>query len=158
MRILIFIGLFLQSLLLFSQNKEKPTFNKIPKEYFVSGTPMENNSLQVYTCIQCRFNIEYVRDIGTRKNYFIVNKKKFYIKEQLVTERMELYNVSYLNKKYLLVLSPDFSSSGKAYSVYKNYYLFFLDKQNRVRSLRKAIDSKLRKRSIFFAFVGVRIR
>ncbi len=83
MRIIIFISLFFQSLLLFSQNKEEPTFNKIPKEYFVLGTPMENNSLQVYTCIQCRFNIEYVRDIGTRKNYFIVNKKNFTLKSNL---------------------------------------------------------------------------
>ncbi len=141
-----------------AQNKLDPILNLIPKEYFKSSSPSEKQSLNVYSCTKCPFEIEYIRD-QTDNNYhdfFIINKKTFNINESLDQQGIDFYNVLYLNKKYLFVSSIDSEIIGKGSSFYKNYYLFILDKQNNVLNYKQLIRSKKKYFSAFIFLINVK--
>lgn len=92
----------LQFAFLFSQNKKNLIFKNIPKTYFISSTPDDAPNLNIYSCVSCSLNIEYIRN-QVSNNYhdsFKINKKQFEIDELLDQQGIDFYNVIYNNKNY----------------------------------------------------------
>ena len=152
-----FLSVFLLSFLsgqVKLENKE-PAFNKITKSSFISGTPEDSPSLLIYKCNQFTLEIEYAEQQhpGAYYAYFIINRRIYHIKELLVPEQMDFYNVSYLNKSYLLVSSQDGSASGKACELF-NYYLFSLNEQNKVVRFNSAVNRKFVKKYMFLKLMN----
>jgi hypothetical protein len=106
--------------------------------------------LNIYSCVNCSFSIEYIRN-HSHNNFhdsFKINKKVYKINELLDEQKIDFYNVTYNNKKYLFVSSSDFGSSKFSY-LYKHYYLFILNKTNQVVIFKKLVASKLNKKRAF---------
>jgi hypothetical protein len=127
----------------------------IDKNSFILGTTNEDSAFYKKICTSCPCDIQYTRNNLTYKDFFVLNKDTFNINELLVVERLEFYVVNYKNKRYLLVSSPDFSASGKAYSTYKNYYLFTYctNRTQKMLKINSDIDSKLDKNKFFLSSV-----
>ena len=135
----------------FFQKKDSPIITKIPKDYFIHATPEGNSDLQIYMCTKCFFEIKYIRNetVDHYKDFFNINGRILNIKELIDAENLEFYNVLYSGNKYLLAISPNFGASGYKSSKYKNYYLFLLDKKNKVKWVKKITDSKLVMQTVF---------
>lgn len=154
-KVIFAIACTLQFAFLFSQNKEKLIFKNIPKANFISSTPDDDTDLNIYSCVNCSFSIEYVRN-QSPNNYhdsFKINKKVYEISELLDQQKIDFYNVIYNNKKYLFVSSSDFGSSKFSY-LYKHYYLFTLNKTDQVIRFKKLVASKLNKKRAFLKLVN----
>ncbi|UUF14172.1 MULTISPECIES: hypothetical protein [Flavobacterium] len=135
----------------FSQNKEDLIFKNIPKANFMLYTPDDISNLLIYSCINCSFSIEHIRDQADYSNYhdsFKINTRLFEINELLDQQGMDFYNVDYNNYKYLFVVSQVSEPSRFSYK-YKHYYLFKLNKNNQVIQFKKLPINKLNKKNAF---------
>lgn len=149
-RFIFVIACFFQFTIFFSQNKGKVILKIIHKNNFISSTPSDNFVLNIYSCINCSFNVEYIRN-HTPHNYhdsFKINKKVYEINELLDQDQIDFYNATYNNKQYLFVSSSD-NGSSRFYSKYKHYYLFRFNKQMTVISFKKLIASKFSNEKAF---------
>lgn len=155
LRFILVITCFLEFTILFSQKNDKIILKKISKNSFISSTPDDNRDLNLYSCVNCSLNIEYIRN-RANNNYhdsFKINRKEYRINELLDEQKMEFYNVTYNNRKYLLIASSDFGSSKFSY-MYKHYYLFTFSKTGQILTFKRLINCKLNENNAFLNLIN----
>lgn len=136
------------------QKNSGPKFSEISKSGFSFGTPIEDSSLLVYNCITCLPYIVYAKNLNNFSEFFVINRDTFKINELLESEGMNFFNVYYKSKRYLFISSTDFSASGKAYTAYRDYYLFELNNKNIVTKFKKLAICKLKKEVAFLRILS----
>lgn len=121
----------------------------IHNKNFISGSTEDLPDINSYICAECEFEISYNRNNKLWKDFINIDGFNFPLNELLVQDRIKFYRITNLNENYILVSSPDFSTSGKSYTDYLNFYLFKIDK-NKVSLIKKDVGVKNITPKIYF--------